>query len=99
MMQEKDMVSDVLSMTKASMADYTKAIGCTSNQELRRVYQQLRDEAEKFQYELGKIATQKGYYTSPQNATQQDRQQLKSQLSQGMNQTTTNQGTNRGMRS
>jgi spore coat protein CotF len=96
MMTEKDMVSDVLSMTKASMEDYTRAIGGTSNQELRSTYQQLRAEAEKFHFDLGKIASQKGYYTTPQNASQQDRQQLKSQLSQGMNQ---GQGTNQGMRS
>lgn len=81
-MKEKDIVSDVLSMTKASMGAYTNAIGSTSNQELRKTFQQLRDEAEKFQYELGKIATQKGYYTSPKVSSQEDRQDLKNKLSQ-----------------
>ena len=34
-MQEKDMVADVLSMTKASLGSYAKAIAETQNQQLR----------------------------------------------------------------
>ncbi|MDK2917614.1 MAG: hypothetical protein PWQ37_347 [Candidatus Petromonas sp.] len=83
-MQERDMVNDVLSMTKASMSDYTKAIGECSNTSLRNALTQLRGEAEQFQNQLAQIATQKGYYTTAQNVTPQDRQQVKSQLSQGM---------------
>ncbi len=88
MLSEKDMVSDVLSMTKASMDAYTRAIGCASNQELRGALTQLRDEAEQFQYELSKIAEQKGYYPGSRTVNQQQRQQLKSQLSKNMTATT-----------
>ncbi len=82
-MQEKDIVNDVLTMTKASMNEYEKAIGECCNQQLRGAFQQLRDEAEKFQYDLYKRAEQLGYYQPAQEATKQDRQQLKSQLNQG----------------
>ena len=91
-MQEKNMVSDVLSMTKASMDSYAKAIACCSNQQLRSALQQLRDEAEKFQYDLGQKATQLGYYQPSEQASQQSRQQVKSKLSQGM--TNSTQGNN-----
>ena len=83
-MKEKDMVCDVLTMTKGSMSDYTKSIGECSNQSLRNALTQLRAEAEQFQNELAQIATSKGYYVSSQPATAQDKQNLKSQLSQGM---------------
>ncbi len=83
MMNEKDIVNDVLSMTKSSNNTYTRAIGCASNQQLRGAYQQLRDEAEQFQYDLYKIAEQKGYYTSAKTVNQNERQQLKNELSKG----------------
>lgn len=82
-MQEKHMVCDVLSTTKASMSDYTTSIGECSNKSLRDVLTQLRSEAEQFQDQLAQIATQKGYYPTSQPATQQDKQQLKTQLNQG----------------
>lgn len=84
-MQEKDMVNDVLAMTKAGMNEYTRAIGEASNQNLRQTLQQMRDGDEQFQYSLYQLAEQKGYYQSAQSANQQDMQQIKSQLSQGMN--------------
>ena len=83
-MQEKHMVCDVLSMTKASMSDYTTSIGECSNQSLRTALTQLRSEAEHFQDQLAQIATQKGYYPTSQPATAKDKQELKSQLSQGV---------------
>ena len=82
MMNEKDMVNDILSQTKASCNAYTSALGCTTNQDLRRAYEQLRSEAEQFQLQLGNIATQKGYYNAPSKATPEEMSQLKSQLSQ-----------------
>lgn len=90
-MQEKDIVNDVLMMTKASMSEYEKAIGESSNQELRGTLQQLRNEAEQFQFDLSSRAEQLEYYTPAQDANSQDRQQIKSQLSQGGN---NNQGMN-----
>ncbi|SDY97079.1 Coat F domain-containing protein [Proteiniborus ethanoligenes] len=82
-MQERDIVNDVLSMTKASMQCYGTAISECSNQQLRSALQKLRDEAEQFQYQLYQIAEQKGYYTPAQNANQQDISQVKNQLNQG----------------
>jgi spore coat protein CotF len=82
-MQERDMVNDVLSMTKAGAADYTKAIGECSNENLRQTLKQMRDGDEQFQYQLGQIAVQKNYYTPAQAANQQEMQQIKSQLMQG----------------
>ena len=61
-MQEKDMVSDILTGTKASIDSYTKAITEFANQQLRSTLQQLRNEAEQLQYQLFQIAEQKGYY-------------------------------------
>ncbi len=61
-MQEQDMVNDILSGSKASIDSYTKAIQECSCQPLRSTFIQLRDEAEQMQYQLYKIAEQKGYY-------------------------------------
>lgn len=81
-MQEKDIVNDVLSMTKASMQSYGMAISECSNQQLRSTLQKLRDEAEQFQYQLYQIAEQKGYYMPAQTASRQDITQVKNQLNQ-----------------
>ena len=79
-MQEKDMVMDILCGTKASINSYTKAIVETSNQQLRTTLQNLRNEAEQFQYQLYQIAEQKGYYVPAPQAAQGDVQQVKSKL-------------------
>lgn len=84
-MQEKDMVNDILSMTKAGMTEYTKIIGEASDQNLRQTLQQMRSGDEQFQYNLYKAAEQKGYYQAAPTANQQDLQQIKSQLTQNMN--------------
>ncbi len=88
-MQEKDIVLDVLSGTKASLGSYAKVITETANQELRQTFQQMRDGDEKFQYDLFQIASQKGYYTNSPNANPQDMQQMKSSLQSFMPQGTT----------
>ena len=76
-MQEKDLVLDILSGAKASLGNYAKVIMETDNPTLRQTFQQMRDGDEKFQYDLYKIATQKGYYATSPNATQQDMQSVK----------------------
>jgi len=83
-MNEKDMVLDVLSGTKASLGNYAKVIVETANQNLRQTFQQMRDSDEKFQYDLYKIAEQKGYYaTSPASSTQ-DVSSVKTALTSGV---------------
>ena len=82
-MQEKDMVLDVLNGTKASIGNYAKVITECSNQNLRQTFQQMRDGDEKFQYDLYKIAEQKGYYSCAPTANPQDMTSVKSNLMQG----------------
>ena len=82
-MQEKDIVLDILSGTKASLSNYAKVIMETANPTLRQNFQQMRDGDEKFQYDLYKIAEQKGYYITSPDATQQDMQSVKQCLTSG----------------
>lgn len=58
-MQERDMINDAITTTKASLEMYNKAITECANQQLRSTLQQLRNEAEQFQYQLFQIAQQK----------------------------------------
>lgn len=81
-MQEKDMVNDVLAMTKASMKEYQTSIAEASNPGLRSALQQLRDDAEQFHYQLFQIAEQKGYYKPAEAATDQQMMNVKNDLSQ-----------------
>ena len=80
-MQDKDMVNDVLSMINSSLTGYANVIAQTANPQLRQTIQQIRDNDEKFQYDLFKLAEQKGYYQPAQSASQNDIQQVRSQLS------------------
>ncbi|MDR1705914.1 MAG: spore coat protein [Clostridiales bacterium] len=80
-MQEKDMVSDILSGVKASLATYAKVITESNDPGLRQTFQQMRDGDEKFQYDLYKIAASKGYYHPAPQANQLDISGLKNILS------------------
>jgi len=82
-MHERDMVFDVLSMIKASLASYAKAIAECSNQDLRQTLQQIRNSDEQFQYQLYQLAEQKNYYQPAQSASQQDIEQVRSMFEQG----------------
>ncbi|MCL2351989.1 MAG: spore coat protein [Firmicutes bacterium] len=83
-MQEKDMVLDILSGTKASIGSYAKVITETSDQNLRKTFQQMRDGDEKFQYDLYNIAREKGYYITSPTVSQEDANKVKSALTQAM---------------
>jgi len=83
-MNEKDMVLDVLSGTKASLGNYAKVIVETANQNLRQTFQQMRDSDEKFQYDLYKVAEQKGYYATSPASSQQDINCVKTALTSGV---------------
>lgn len=76
------MVLDVLSGTKASIGNYAKVITECGNPNLRQTFQQMRDGDEKFQYDLYKIAEQKGYYIPAPPASPQDATTIKSKLTQ-----------------
>lgn len=79
-MREKDMVNDVLSMVNSSLTGYANVISQTSDQRLRDTVRQMRDHDEKFQYNLFKLAEQKGFYQPAPQADPKDIQQIKSQL-------------------
>lgn len=81
-MQEKDMVSDVLASTKASLGSYAKAISETENQQLRSTLQQIRDSDEQFQFQLFQVAKQKNYYQPAQPASDQEIQKVKQSFTQ-----------------
>ena len=80
MLQEKDMVNDAINMTKSSINCYQTAIVECANQQLRSTLQQLRNEAEQFQYQLFQLAEQKGYYQQAPTAKADDIQQVKDGL-------------------
>ncbi len=80
-MEEKAIVNDVLSSTKASLKDYEGAILETENMELRQTFQNLRNSSESFQYELFKLAEAKGYYTPAQKVTQEEISNVKNEVS------------------
>ena len=75
------MVNDVLSMINSSLTGYANVIAQTANPQLRQTIQQIRDNDERFQYDLFKLAEQKGYYQPAQAASQSDIQQVRSQFS------------------
>lgn len=75
------MVNDLLSQINSSITGYANVISQTENQQLRQTIQQIRNNCETFQYDLFKLAEQKGYYQPAQKANQDDIMQIKNQLS------------------
>ena len=84
-MQEKDMVYDILGGLKSSLGTYAKVISECSNQNLREKFQQMRDGDEKGQYDLYKIAEQKGYYNPSPAATPMQCDEIKGKLAMSGN--------------
>jgi spore coat protein CotF len=82
-MQEKDMVNDVLSTINSSLTNYASVISQAANLQFRQAVQQIRNDCETFQYDLFKLAEQKGYYKPAIQADQNDIMQVKSQVTAG----------------
>jgi spore coat protein CotF len=80
-MQEKDMVNDVLSMINSSITGYGSVITQANDQQFRQTVQQVRNNCEMFQYNLYKVAEQKGYYKPASQADQSEVNQIKSEFS------------------
>ena len=80
-MQDKEMVNDLLSQINSSITGYANVISQTENPQLRQTIQQIRNNCETFQYDLFKLAEQKGYYQPAQKANQDDIMMVKNQLS------------------
>ncbi|MBQ2937545.1 MAG: spore coat protein [Clostridia bacterium] len=82
MMDEKTMVNDILSGVKSDLTAYQTAITEAENMNLRQTFQQIRNNDESFQYELFKIAQNKGYYKPAQKATVMEVDTVKNELQQ-----------------
>ena len=82
-MDDKTMVNDILASVKSDLTAYQTAISETENMQLRQTFQQIRNSDESFQYELYKVANNKGYYKPAQKATTTEVQTVKSELQQG----------------
>lgn len=80
-MQEKEMVNDLLSQINSSITGYASVIAQTENPQLRQTIQQIRNNCETFQYDLFKLAEQKGFYKPAQQANPNDISQVRSQFS------------------
>lgn len=80
MLQDKIMANDALSSVKSSLTFYANAISECANPNLRTTIQQIRDNCETSQYELYKLAQQKGFYQPATMAPDGEVQELKCQL-------------------
>mgnify|MGYP003549700235 CR=1 FL=1 len=81
-MLEKYMVNDVLSQVNSSVGNYANVITQASCPEFRKTIQDIRNSCETFQYELYKVAQQKGYYQPAAKATVTEISTVKSELEQ-----------------
>lgn len=79
-MEEKYMVNDILESVKAELTTYQGVISETENTGLRQTIQQIRNQDETFQFELFKVAQNKGYYTPASQAPQSEITKIKNEL-------------------
>ncbi len=79
-MDEKTMVNDILGNVKSDLTAYQTAISETENMGLRQTFQQIRNGDECFQYELFKVAQNKGYYAPAAKATPAEINTVKASL-------------------
>ncbi|WP_366921985.1 spore coat protein [Metallumcola ferriviriculae] len=93
MLQDKDMASDALEMTKVHAGELTKAASECSNKQLKQSFIQMRNQMEQNQEQISQIATQKGWYMPAAPADQQEITRVKTFLQQG---TAPQQQTNMG---
>lgn len=69
-MQEQVMVTDALNSINSGLKSMADMIAQTENTELRQTLIQMRNDAEKCQFELYSIAKQKNYYQPAQKASE-----------------------------
>jgi len=79
-MDEKSMVNDILASVKSDLTAYQTAITEAENMQLRQTLQQIRNNDESFQYEMFKIAQNKGYYKPAAKATVTEVNNVKTEL-------------------
>lgn len=80
-MIEKEMVNDALNNINSALTSYASAIAQTENTELRSTLIQMRNQAEKSQYDLYNIAKNLNYYHPAQQASQEEISKVKSEVS------------------
>ena len=80
-MQDKDMINDILSTLNSSITGYASVITQANNEQFRQTIQQIRNNCETSQFEVYKLAAQKGFYKPAAQADQSDIAQVKSQVS------------------
>lgn len=76
-MDDKTMVNDALNMINSSLTGYANIITQTDNISLRQTLQQIRNNDETSQFDLTKIAEQKGFYVPAEAAPEADISQVK----------------------
>lgn len=81
-MDEKIMVNDILAGVKSDLTAYQTAITEAENMNLRQTFQQIRNSDESFQFELFKVAQNKGYYKPAQKASNTEIETVKTELQQ-----------------
>ena len=81
-MDEKVMVNDILAGVKAGLTTYQTAITEAENMQLRQTLQQIRNNDETFQWELFKVAENKGYYIPAATATKNEIDTVKNNVTQ-----------------
>ena len=79
-MDEKTMVNDILASVKSDLTASQTAISEAENMNLRQTLQQIRNNDESFQFELFKIAQNKGYYKPAQKASIMEIDTVKNEL-------------------
>lgn len=82
-MQEKTMVTDVLTGLNGELVRYAEMISQTENKELKQTLKQFRNACETCQEDLYQIAREKAYYIPADKAGEEDVQHVKSLFSQG----------------
>lgn len=80
-MIEKEMVNDALNNINSALTSYASAISQTENTELRSTLIQMRNQAEKSQYDLYTIAKNLNYYTPAQQASKDEIMKVRSEVS------------------
>ena len=80
MLTDKTMINDALSNVKSSLTTYATTISECANPTLRSAIQQIRNNCEVSQYDLYKLAQEKGFYKPAAMANDSEVQQVKTQL-------------------
>lgn len=96
-MQEQVMVTDALNSINSGLKSMADMIAQTENPELRQTLIQMRNDAEKCQFELYSIAKQKNYYQPAQKASEDQIMKVKNyvtnqSMSSGQSQATNSMG-------